>query len=60
MVFYFLFRSCAEQAISALDGSQIGGQCVRVSWGPRPSKLNKQVSHIIQIMLVYVVSASSL
>jgi hypothetical protein len=47
MVFYFHFGSCAEQAISALNGAKIGRQCVRVSWGPRPSKLNKEVSHII-------------
>ncbi|KAL6648515.1 hypothetical protein ACP70R_012739 [Stipagrostis hirtigluma subsp. patula] len=30
----FVSRSCAEQAISALNGTQIGRQSVRLSWSP--------------------------
>ncbi|CAL4921255.1 unnamed protein product [Urochloa decumbens] len=36
----FVSRPCAEQAISALNGAQIGRQSVRLSW--RPSNVNKQ------------------
>ncbi|KAK4491721.1 hypothetical protein RD792_002490, partial [Penstemon davidsonii] len=37
----FSDRSCAEQALSNLNGTMIGGQTVRLSWGRSPS--NKQV-----------------
>ncbi|CAL4938416.1 unnamed protein product [Urochloa decumbens] len=37
----FVNRSCAEQAISALNGAKIGGQSVLVSW--RPSNLLQQL-----------------
>ncbi|KAK9268411.1 hypothetical protein L1049_000161 [Liquidambar formosana] len=33
-------RTCAEQALAALNGSQLGGQNIRLSWGRSPS--NKQ------------------
>ncbi|GMH24348.1 hypothetical protein Nepgr_026191 [Nepenthes gracilis] len=36
----FANRACAEQALSLLNGTQIGGQSVRLSWGRSPS--NKQ------------------
>ncbi|GAB4846151.1 Polyadenylate-binding protein rbp45 [Ancistrocladus abbreviatus] len=36
----FANRPCAEQALSVLNGTQIGGQNVRLSWGRSPS--NKQ------------------
>lgn len=36
-----LFRSSAEEAIRMLNGTQIGGQNVRLSWGRSPQ--NKQV-----------------
>lgn len=34
-------RSCAEEALNRLNGSQLGGQSVRLSWGRTPS--NRQV-----------------
>ena len=36
----FADRSCAEQALSILNGTQLGGQSIRLSWGRTPS--NKQ------------------
>jgi RNA recognition motif-containing protein len=36
----FANRGCAEQALSALNGTQIGGHNVRLSWGHSPA--NKQ------------------
>lgn len=38
----FTSRSCAEEAIQMLNGSQIGGQKVRLSWGRTPQ--NRQAS----------------
>ncbi|XP_075523119.1 polyadenylate-binding protein RBP45-like isoform X1 [Primulina tabacum] len=37
----FADRSCAEEAIRILSGTQLGGQTIRLSWGRSPS--NKQV-----------------
>ncbi|XP_031400641.1 polyadenylate-binding protein RBP45C-like [Punica granatum] len=37
----FVNRSCAEQALAMLNGTQLGGQSIRLSWGRSPS--NKQV-----------------
>ncbi|KAL2483964.1 Polyadenylate-binding protein RBP45B [Forsythia ovata] len=34
-------RSCAEEALRLLNGTQLGGQSIRLSWGRSPS--NKQV-----------------
>ncbi|KAG8080361.1 hypothetical protein GUJ93_ZPchr0007g3385 [Zizania palustris] len=39
----FTSRSSAEEAIRVLNGSQIGGQQVRLSWGRTPQ--NKQAPH---------------
>ncbi|XP_019252068.1 PREDICTED: polyadenylate-binding protein RBP45-like [Nicotiana attenuata] len=36
----FSDRSCAEEALRALSGTQLGGQSIRLSWGRSPS--NKQ------------------
>ncbi|KAL7217852.1 hypothetical protein ACSBR2_011142 [Camellia fascicularis] len=36
----FADRACAEQALSMLNGTQLGGQNIRLSWGRSPS--NKQ------------------
>ena len=36
----FSDRSCAEEALRILNGTQIGGQNIRLSWGRSPS--NKQ------------------
>ncbi|XP_049401086.1 polyadenylate-binding protein RBP45-like isoform X1 [Solanum stenotomum] len=38
----FTDRSCAEEALRALSGTQLGGQTIRLSWGRSPS--NKQQS----------------
>lgn len=35
-------RACAEEALLMLNGTQLGGQAIRLSWGRSPS--NKQVS----------------
>ncbi|XP_051125045.1 polyadenylate-binding protein RBP45 isoform X2 [Andrographis paniculata] len=37
----FADRSCAEEALRILNGTQLGGQSIRLSWGRSPS--NKQV-----------------
>lgn len=37
----FADRSCAEEALRVLNGTQLGGQNIRLSWGRSPS--NKQV-----------------
>lgn len=34
-------RACAEQALAGLNGTQLGAQNIRLSWGRSPS--NKQV-----------------
>ena len=34
-------RACAEQALAGLNGTQLGAQSIRLSWGRSPS--NKQV-----------------
>ncbi|CAN4078333.1 unnamed protein product [Withania somnifera] len=36
----FADRSCAEEALRALNGTQLGGQSIRLSWGRSPA--NKQ------------------
>lgn len=38
----FADRSCAEEALRALSGTQLSGQTIRLSWGRSPS--NKQQS----------------
>ncbi|KAH9624705.1 hypothetical protein KSS87_008115 [Heliosperma pusillum] len=38
----FANRASAEQALAALNGSQIGGQTVRLSWGRSPSAKQSQ------------------
>lgn len=38
---FFFCRSCAEEAIRTLNGTQLGGTTVRLSWGRSPS--SKQV-----------------
>ncbi|KAE7995449.1 hypothetical protein FH972_000238 [Carpinus fangiana] len=38
----FVDRSCAEEALRMLNGTQLGGQNIRLSWGRSPS--NKQAS----------------
>ncbi|KAL2244915.1 UNVERIFIED_CONTAM: Polyadenylate-binding protein RBP45 [Sesamum indicum] len=38
----FTDRSCAEEALRILNGTQLGGQSIRLSWGRSPS--NKQVN----------------
>lgn len=45
-----LTRACAEQALSMLNGTQLGGQSVRLSWGRSPS--SKQV--LIYFHLSYI------
>lgn len=44
-------RSCAEEALRLLNGTQLGGQSIRLSWGRSPS--NKQV-HLAQFYSVYL------
>nr|XP_043609578.1 polyadenylate-binding protein RBP45 [Erigeron canadensis] len=39
----FVDRSCAEEALRMLQGTQIGGQTVRLSWGRSPSNKQPQV-----------------
>ncbi|CAN1242924.1 Polyadenylate-binding protein RBP45A, partial [Linum perenne] len=39
----FANRSCAEQALLMLNGTQLAGQSIRLSWGRSPS--NKQVNN---------------
>ncbi|CAH2069926.1 unnamed protein product [Thlaspi arvense] len=34
----FANRACAEHALSMLNGSQLGGQSIRLSWGRSPNK----------------------
>ena len=52
-VFYYCaFRSSAEELLVLLQGTLIGGQNVRLSWGRSPS--NKQVQVIISCMLTRV------
>uniref|UniRef100_A0A7N2M7P1 RRM domain-containing protein n=2 Tax=Quercus TaxID=3511 RepID=A0A7N2M7P1_QUELO len=36
----FANRACAEQALALMNGTQLGGQSIRLSWGRSPS--NKQ------------------
>ncbi|KFK29206.1 hypothetical protein AALP_AA7G103000 [Arabis alpina] len=35
-------RACAEQALSVLNGTQLGGQSIRLSWGRSPSSKQTQ------------------
>ncbi|KAI3698123.1 hypothetical protein L6452_31235 [Arctium lappa] len=42
----FADRSCAEEALRMLQGTQLGGQTVRLSWGRSPS--NKQPQQVEQ------------
>ncbi|XP_024992739.1 polyadenylate-binding protein RBP45-like isoform X2 [Cynara cardunculus var. scolymus] len=39
----FAERSCAEEALRMLQGTQFGGQTVRLSWGRSPSNKQPQV-----------------
>ncbi|KAF5804126.1 putative RNA recognition motif domain, nucleotide-binding alpha-beta plait domain superfamily [Helianthus annuus] len=39
----FADRSCAEEALRTLQGTQFGGQTVRLSWGRSPSNKQPQV-----------------
>ncbi|CAN1242923.1 Polyadenylate-binding protein RBP45, partial [Linum perenne] len=41
----FANRSCAEQALLMLNGTQLAGQSIRLSWGRSPS--NKQVTDLV-------------
>ncbi|GJY62428.1 polyadenylate-binding protein RBP45 [Tanacetum coccineum] len=38
----FANRACAEQALSILNGTELGGQSVRLSWGRSPSSKQGQ------------------
>ncbi|XP_010448184.1 PREDICTED: polyadenylate-binding protein RBP45C-like [Camelina sativa] len=40
----FANRACAEQALSMLNGTQLGGQSVRLSWGHSPSNKQSQTN----------------
>jgi hypothetical protein len=42
-----VFRTDAEEALQGLNGSVIGKQAVRLSWGRSPS--HKQVRHVRQL-----------
>jgi hypothetical protein len=46
---YFL-RASAEEAIRMLNGSQLGGQSIRLSWGRSPA--NKQVTFFFNLICV--------
>ncbi|XP_011096084.1 polyadenylate-binding protein RBP45 isoform X1 [Sesamum indicum] len=39
----FTDRSCAEEALRILNGTQLGGQSIRLSWGRSPSNKQPQV-----------------
>nr|GEU91429.1 polyadenylate-binding protein RBP45-like [Tanacetum cinerariifolium] len=39
----FAERSCAEEALRSLQGTQLGGQTVRLSWGRSPSSKQPQL-----------------
>ncbi|XP_027088223.1 polyadenylate-binding protein RBP45-like [Coffea arabica] len=39
----FADRSCAEEALRLLNGTQLGGQNIRLSWGRSPSNKQPQV-----------------
>ncbi|KAK9057959.1 hypothetical protein SSX86_022798 [Deinandra increscens subsp. villosa] len=39
----FADRSCAEEALRMLQGTQLGGQTVRLSWGRSPSSKQPQI-----------------
>lgn len=41
---FHIFRASAEEAIRMLNGSQLGGQSIRLSWGRSPG--NKQVAYV--------------
>ncbi|KAK1440057.1 hypothetical protein QVD17_05882 [Tagetes erecta] len=41
----FANRQCAEQALSHLNGTELGGQNVRLSWGRSPSSKQGQPEH---------------
>ena len=51
------FRACAEQALALMNGTQLGGQSIRLSWGRSPS--NKQVFIFWITLLIVVVSMYS-
>lgn len=38
----FTDRACAEQALATLNGTQLGGQNIRLSWGRTPSSKQAQ------------------
>ncbi|KAM1873672.1 hypothetical protein ACFX13_007478 [Malus domestica] len=38
----FANRSCAEQALGSLNGTQLGGQSIRLSWGRSPTSKQNQ------------------
>ncbi|XP_043691742.1 polyadenylate-binding protein RBP45-like isoform X1 [Telopea speciosissima] len=42
----FAIRACAEEALMMLDGTPLGGQNIRLSWGRSPS--NKQAASVVQ------------
>nr|XP_009772575.1 PREDICTED: polyadenylate-binding protein RBP45-like isoform X2 [Nicotiana sylvestris] len=39
----FADRSCAEEALRSLNGTQLGGQSIRLSWGRSPANKQPQV-----------------
>jgi hypothetical protein len=47
----YFFRASAEEAIRVLNGSQLGGQSIRLSWGRSPA--NKQVTFFYLICVPF-------
>jgi hypothetical protein len=47
-----VFRTDAEEALQGLNGSVIGKQAVRLSWGRSPS--HKQVRHVRQLFFYFL------
>ncbi|KAG6685745.1 hypothetical protein I3843_12G128000 [Carya illinoinensis] len=41
----FASRTTAEQALSLMNGTQLGGQSIRLSWGRSPSNKLSQIRH---------------
>ncbi|XP_059437838.1 polyadenylate-binding protein RBP45-like [Corylus avellana] len=44
----FVDRSCAEEALRMLNGTQLGGQNIRLSWGRSPSNKQAGISAGVQ------------
>ena len=54
---FVCFRACAEQGLNALNGTQLGGQSIRLSWGRTTSNKQVCIRYTMQQVIITVLES---